>query len=71
MALDRVLLVADENGVRVGQPAIEGVAVSATVVEQAKARKVIVFKYRAKKRYRVKKGHRQEITRLRIDGIQA
>ncbi len=71
VALDRVLLVADENGVRVGQPAIDGAAVSATVVEQAKAPKVIIFKYRAKQRYRVKKGHRQDFTRLRIDGIQA
>ncbi|NLX37673.1 MAG: 50S ribosomal protein L21 [Chloroflexi bacterium] len=71
VALERVLLVADDGGVRVGQPAIDGATVSATVVQQAKAPKVIVFKYRAKQRYRVKKGHRQEFTRLRIDGIQA
>ena len=69
--LDRVLMVSDESGVRVGQPALEGAQVSATVMAQAKAPKVIIFKYRAKQRYRLKKGHRQEFTRLRIDAIQA
>jgi len=71
VALDRVLMVSDQDDVRVGNPALEGAQVSATVMAQAKAPKVIVFKYRAKQRYRVKKGHRQEYTRLRIDAIQA
>lgn len=71
VALDRVLMVSDDSGVRVGQPALEGAQVSATVMAQAKAPKVIIFKYRAKQRYRLKKGHRQEFTRLRIDAIQA
>lgn len=71
VALDRVLMVSDEGGIRVGQPALDGAQVSATVLEQAKAPKVIIFKYRAKQRYRRKKGHRQEFTRLRIDAIQA
>ncbi|MCD6519798.1 MAG: 50S ribosomal protein L21 [Anaerolineae bacterium] len=69
--LDRVLMVADGEDVRVGQPVVEGAKVRATVVEHGKGRKVIVFKYRPKQRYRRKKGHRQEYTRLRIEEIQA
>jgi len=69
--LDRVLMVADGEEVRVGQPVVEGAKVRATVVEHGKGRKVIVFKYRPKQRYRRKKGHRQEYTRLRIEEIQA
>ncbi len=71
VVLDRVLMVSADGDVRVGQPVLEGVTVSATVVLQDRARKVISFKYRAKERYRRTIGHRQEFTRLRIDGIQA
>lgn len=67
--LDRVLLVADGDEVRVGQPTVEGAKVLATVTDQAKGRKVIVFKYKPKERYRRKKGHRQAYTRLMIDEI--
>jgi len=67
--LDRVLLVADGEEVRVGQPTVEGAKVLATVTDQAKGRKVIVFKYKPKERYRRKKGHRQAYTRLMIDEI--
>ena len=68
--LDRVLMVAGEEGVRVGYPVLDDVKVSATVVEHGRKRKVIVFKYRAKQRYRRKAGHRQSYTRLRIDEIR-
>ena len=71
VTLDRVLLVAGEDGVRVGQPLVEGALVRATVVEQDRQRKIIVFKYRNKSRYRRKTGHRQPFTRLRIDEIVA
>jgi len=67
--LDRVLLVADGEEVRVGQPTIEGAKVLATVTDQVKGPKIIVFKYRAKERYRRKKGHRQNHTLLKIDEI--
>jgi large subunit ribosomal protein L21 len=67
--LDRVLLVAQEDRVKVGQPTIEGAKVLATVAQQDKHRKVITFKYQPRKRYRLKKGHRQFFTRLRIDEI--
>ncbi len=69
--LDRVLLIADGEEVRVGQPTIEGAKVLTTVTDHVKGPKVIVFKYRPKSRYRVKQGHRQDYTRLMIDEIVA
>ncbi len=69
--LDRVLLVADGEEVRVGQPTIEGAKVLATVTDHVKGPKIIVFKYRPRERYRLKKGHRQNYTRLMIDEIVA
>ncbi len=71
IALDRVLLVADEDGIRVGQPVLDHARVSATVMGLVKGPKEIIFKYRAKERYRRKTGHRQTYTRLRIDEITA
>lgn len=67
--LDQVLLVADEGELKVGQPTVEGAKVRATVLRQDKARKVLVFKFKPKERYRRKAGHRQPYTRLRIDEI--
>ena len=69
--LDRVLMIADGEQVQVGSPVVDGASVSATVVDHDRARKVIVFKYRPKQRYRRKTGHRQDYTRLRIDEIKA
>jgi len=69
--LDRVLLVADGEDVRVGQPVIEGAKVVATVTAHGKGPKIIVFKYRPRQRYRRKRGHRQAYTRLMIDEIVA
>ena len=67
--LDRVLLVADGEQVQVGRPTLEGAKVLATVALQDKHRKVVIFKYHPRKRYRLKKGHRQPFTRLHIDKI--
>jgi large subunit ribosomal protein L21 len=67
--LDRVLLVKDDNKVQVGNPTVEGAKVMATVADQGKGKKVVVFKYKPKKRYRRKSGHRQAYTRLHIDKI--
>jgi len=69
--LDRVLLVAEGAEVRVGQPTVEGAKVLATVTDHVKGPKIIVFKYRPRQRYRRKKGHRQNYTRLMIDEIVA
>jgi large subunit ribosomal protein L21 len=70
--LDEVLLlVSSDSDSKIGQPLVEGARVKATVTRQAKGRKVIIFKFRPSKRYRRKKGHRQNYTRLRIDDIVA
>lgn len=67
--LSDVLLVADDADAKIGQPLVEGARVSATVVEQFRGKKVIVYKYRQRTNYRRKQGHRQYYTRLRIDDI--
>ena len=67
--LDRVLFMADGENFTVGQPTIEGAIVKATIVNHSKQRKVIVFKYKSKTRYRRKRGHRQDFTRLAIEEI--
>jgi large subunit ribosomal protein L21 len=67
--LERVLLMGDDDAIMVGTPAVSGIEVSATVVEHLKGPKVISFKYRPKKRIRVKGGHRHQYTRLMIDSI--
>jgi large subunit ribosomal protein L21 len=69
--LEEVLLVANGKGATIGRPLVDGAKVKATVTRQAKGRKVIIFKYRPSKRYRRRKGHRQQFTRLRIDEIVA
>lgn len=67
--LKHVLLLADGEEVKIGQPMVEGVTVKATVVEQFRGKKIFVWKYKPKKRYRRRRGHRQSYTRLRIDEI--
>lgn len=67
---DRVLLVGgDDVEARIGTPVVAGAKVVATVTDQHRGDKVVIFKMRAKKRYRRKTGHRQELTRLTIDNI--
>ena len=67
--LDRVLFIADDDKVAVGTPTVEGAKVFATSQGEGKAKKIIVFKYKPKVRYRKKTGHRQLYTRLVIDQI--
>ena len=69
VTLDRVLLVVDGDDASIGRPVVDGAAVSAEVVRQGRGEKLIVFKYGPKTRRRVKKGHRQELTTLRISDI--
>jgi large subunit ribosomal protein L21 len=69
VTFDRVLMFSDGENVSIGQPSLEDVAVEGHIVEQGKAKKIIVFKYKRRKRYRRKAGHRQEFTAVRIDSI--
>ena len=69
MELDKVLLIDDEGNITAGQPYIEGARVMATVKENGRKDKIIVFKFKSKVRYRRKMGHRQHYTRLVIDKI--
>ncbi len=69
MELEKVLLIADGDNVTVGRPAIEGARVLATAKGNGRDKKIIVFKYKAKVRYRRKTGHRQHFTTISIDKI--
>ena len=66
---DNVLLVAESDQVAVGAPYLPGALVKATVVEQYRGKKIFIWKYKSKKRYRRRAGHRQYYTRLRIDQV--
>ena len=67
--LTDVLLIGDGDNTVIGLPLVDGAVVKATIVDQYRADKVIVFKYRQRTNYRRKRGHRQYYTRLRIDDI--
>ncbi|MEX0945183.1 MAG: 50S ribosomal protein L21 [Balneolaceae bacterium] len=70
ITLDEVLLVKDAKGkVKVGKPTVKGAKVEAKIIDHPKADKVIVFKKKRRKGYRVKNGHRQAITQLQIEKI--
>jgi large subunit ribosomal protein L21 len=71
VTFDRVLMFSDGENVSIGQPLLDSVSVEGHIVEQGKAKKVIVFKYKRRKRYRRKNGHRQEFTAVQIDSINA
>jgi len=71
VTFDQVLLIGDGDNVTVGAPAIDGAAVEAKIVKHLKGDKVIVFKKKRRKGYRVKNGHRQYLTELVIEGIVA
>jgi large subunit ribosomal protein L21 len=64
-----VLLAADDGGVRLGSPLVEGAKVTATVVNHGRAPKILVFKKKRRKHYKRTKGHRQGYTTLKIDSI--
>jgi large subunit ribosomal protein L21 len=67
--LERVLMVVDGDTISVGTPTVDGAVVRARVVAQVKGPKLTVFRYKPKKRIRVKTGHRQKYTRLQIEAI--
>jgi len=71
VTFDRVMMYSDGENVSIGQPLLDSVAVEGHIVEQGKAKKIIVFKYKRRKRFRRKNGHRQEFTAVLIDSIKA
>jgi large subunit ribosomal protein L21 len=67
--LERVLMVVEDDKVNVGRPLVTGAKVQASVVSQVQGPKIVVFRYKPKKRIRRKTGHRQKYTRLQIESI--
>ena len=71
VTFDRVLMISDGETVSIGQPALDDALVEGHIVEQGKSAKIIVFKYKRRKRFRRKRGHRQQYTAVKIDSIKA
>ncbi len=71
ISFDQVLLIGTDDDTKIGTPVVSGATVSGTILEQGRDRKVIVFKFRRRKNYKRKNGHRQYFTRVRIDEIAA
>ena len=67
---DNVVLISNEENVQVGNPYVKGAKVEGKVISHGKAKKIIVFKYKAKKNYRRKQGHRQPFTKVEITSIK-
>jgi large subunit ribosomal protein L21 len=67
--LDRVLMVSSDDGVKIGQPLLEKAKVEASVLNHDRSKKVVVFKKKRRKDYKVTKGHRQPYTQIQIDKI--
>ncbi len=70
VTIDKVLMVNQDGEIRLGTPYIEGATVTATMVEQGKGKKIIVYKYKAKANYRRKRGHRQPYSEIQIEKIE-
>ena len=70
VAFDQVLTIGNDDDVKVGKPFIEGAKVTAKVEAQGKAKKILVFKYKAKSNYRRRQGHRQPFTKVVIEKIE-
>ena len=71
VTFDRVLMISDGETVSIGQPVLDDASVEGHIVEQGKSKKIIIFKYKRRKRYRRKHGHRQQYTAVKIDSIKA
>lgn len=71
ITFDKVVAIGSDDNFKVGTPYVDGAKVTAKVIKNGKAKKVIIFKYKAKKTYRNKKGHRQPYTYVQIEKIEA
>jgi len=68
--IDDVLMVKTDSDVKIGTPMVKGAKVSATIMDHVKGKKIVVFKFKRRKDYRRKQGHRQKYTKLRIEAIR-
>jgi len=71
ITFDKILIISDGDKVSIGAPTLEKAMVQGHILEQGKAKKIIVFKYKRRKRYRRKQGHRQTYTAVKIDSIKS
>lgn len=69
ITFDRVLYAAGSDAVHVGSPLVDGASVTAEIVKHGRGKKIVVFKYKRRKRYSRKKGHRQDFTELKVTGV--
>jgi large subunit ribosomal protein L21 len=67
--LDQVLLIKDDNGLQVGKPTVGGMKVVGTITSQRRGKKIVIFKYKRRKNYRLKQGHRQDYSWVEIKDI--
>lgn len=69
VSFEKVLFVSKDGDIKVGSPVVDGAKVSAVVEKHLRGKKVVIFKFKAKKNYRKKKGHRQPLTKVKIESI--
>lgn len=69
VTLDEVILFSDGDRLQIGRPVVEGVKVEATIIEQGRLRKIVIFKHKRRKDYRKRQGHRQPYTAVRVQNI--
>ncbi len=70
LTLDQVLMLQDENGTKIGTPLLEGAKVTVHLIEQGREKKMVVYKYKKRKNYRRKQGHRQSYTKIIVEKIE-
>ncbi|QGG47247.1 50S ribosomal protein L21 [Heliorestis convoluta] len=71
VTVDRVFAVGTEGDMKIGTPVVSGASVQLKVQEHGKGKKIVIFKYKPKKNYRRKQGHRQAFTQVRVEAIEA
>ncbi|MBW6514094.1 MAG: 50S ribosomal protein L21 [Candidatus Syntrophosphaera sp.] len=70
LEFDRVLLIRNDEEITVGQPVVEGAAVLAEVIDHGKGKKKVIYHFKKRKGYRVKKGYREQYTEIKVTGIR-
>jgi large subunit ribosomal protein L21 len=71
ITFDKIVAIGSDDNFKVGTPYVDGATVTAKVIKNGKAKKIMIFKYKAKKNYRNRKGHRQPYTNVQIEKIEA